>query len=140
MDTYRRVRMLCIYGGHVIQKLEHRRVEPAPVSHWRIVQERSSSRTCSVGCTGVGEPSRRYTLATWFFYFYIFYFHFLQKYIFVFEIYMNIPRPPRCRAAGAYLQKKRGCGIADRSLGTGSQAAGPQGRPAAGRPEFFFCN
>jgi hypothetical protein len=29
-----------------------------------------------------------------FFYFYIFYFHFLQKYIFVFEIYRNIPRLP----------------------------------------------
>ena len=42
------------------------------------------------------------------------------------EIYRNIPRPPRCQAAGANLQKKRECGIADRSLGTG--------RPAAGRP------
>ena len=47
--------------------------------------------------------------------FFIFYFHFLQKYIFVFEIYRNIPRPPRrraagtwsprCGAAGAFLQK-----------------------------------
>ena len=44
-----------------------------------------------------------------------FYFRFLQKYIFVFKIYKNIPRPPRyraagtrspcCRAAGTYLQK-----------------------------------
>ena len=49
------------------------------------------------------------------------------------KIYRNIPGrpaagtwPPRCRAAGANLQKKRGCRIADRSLGTG--------RPAAGRP------
>ena len=51
-----------------------------------------------------------------FFYFFIFYFCFLQKYIFDLEIYMNIPRPPRCRragiwppgsrAAGAYPQKK----------------------------------
>ena len=43
---------------------------------------------------------------TRFFYFYTFYFRFLQKYIFVFKIYRNIPRPPRCRAAGAYLQNK----------------------------------
>ena len=34
------------------------------------------------------------------FYFYFFYFRFLQKYIFVFEIYRNIPRPPGCRATG----------------------------------------
>jgi len=36
-----------------------------------------------------------------FFYFYIFYFCFFQKYIFEFELYRNIPRPPCCRAAGA---------------------------------------
>ena len=52
------------------------------------------------------------------------------------EIYRNIPRPPRCRAAGTWppvrraaganLQKKRENKIAARSLGTG--------RPAAGRP------
>ena len=56
------------------------------------------------------------------------------------KIYRNIPRqprcraagtwPPGCRAAGAYLQKKRGKQIADRSLGTG--------RPAAPRPAFFL--
>ena len=40
-----------------------------------------------------------------FFIFFIFYFCFLQKYIFIFEIYRNIPRPPSCRAAGIYLQK-----------------------------------
>ena len=86
-----------------------------------------------VGCNGVV------------FYFYILYFRFLQKYIFVFEIYMNIPRPPRCRAAGtwppgsgaagAYLQKKL-TKIVPRSLEDrppGSRAAGPPGRPAAGR-------
>ena len=49
------------------------------------------------------------------FYFYIFQFRFLQKYIFVFEIYRNIPRPPcgraagtwppRCWAGGVFLQK-----------------------------------
>jgi len=79
------------------------------------------------------------------FYFYIFQFCFLQKYIFVFEIYRNIPRPPRCRAAGtwpprcrvagAFLQKVRGKfapgPLEDRSPGSG--AAG-FGRPAAGRP------
>ena len=68
------------------------------------------------------------------------------------EIYRNIPRPPRCQAAGTWrpgcraaranLQKKRGKQIADRSLGTG--------RPAAGRPapkaarlrggRNFYCN
>ena len=47
--------------------------------------------------------------------FLFFYFRFLQKYIFVFKIYRNIPRPPgsgaagtwspRCGAAGAFLQK-----------------------------------
>ena len=52
------------------------------------------------------------------------------------EIYRNITRPlrcraagtwpPGCRAAGAYLQKKRENKFADRSLGTG--------RPAGGRP------
>ena len=72
---------------------------------------------------------------TRFLYFYIFYFCFLQKYIFVFEIYMNIPRPPRCRAAGtwppgsreagAYLQKSR------QKLRRGPWRTG---RPAAGRP------
>jgi len=79
---------------------------------------------------GLPDPAR-----VRFFYFNIFYFRFLQKYIFDMKIYRNIPRPPRCRAAGtwppgcraagAYLQKKRKK-IADRSLGTG--------RPAAGRP------
>ena len=44
-----------------------------------------------------------------FFYFFIFYFRFLQKYIFVLEIYSNIGRPPRYRTAGT-------------------------GRPATGRP------
>ena len=76
--------------------------------------------------------------------------------MFVFEIYMNIPRPPRCRAAGtwppgsraagAYLQKKSTKNYAEVSGGPaarqrggqpsrppGRGAAGP-GRPAAGRP------
>ena len=44
------------------------------------------------------------------FYFYIFYFRILQKYIFVFEIYMNIPRPPRCRAAGTWPAGSRTAG------------------------------
>ena len=56
--------------------------------------------------------------------------------MFVFEIYMNIPRPPHCRAAGtwppvswaagAFLKKKFAEKIERRSLGAG--------RPAAGRP------
>ena len=64
----------------------------------------------------------------------------------MFEIYMNIPRPPRCRAAGTwppgsraagtYLQKNRQK-ITPRSLEDrppGSGAASPPGRPAQGRP------
>ena len=66
------------------------------------------------------------------------------------EIYRNIPRPPRCRAAGTWppdcraaganLQKKRktNCGQVSANRPPGSQAAGPQGRPAAGRPAFFL--
>ena len=86
-----------------------------------------------LGWTG-GKPTR-------FFYFYIFYFRFLQKYIFDFEIYINISRPPGSRAAGTWppgsraaganLQKKIQQKIADRSLGTG--------RPAAGRTALFFA-
>ena len=68
------------------------------------------------------------------------------------EIYRNIPRPPRCRAAGANLQKKEENKLrtspwepAARQPGDrpptppGSRAASPQGRPAAGRPEFVFA-
>ena len=91
-------------------------------------------------------PTRLHPLPMRFFYFFIFQFRFLQKYIFVFEIYKNIPRPPRCRAAGAFLQKVSGkiCarapgGPVARQRGgrpprpPGSGAAG-SGRPAAGRP------
>ena len=76
--------------------------------------------------------------------------------MFVFQIYTNIPRPPRCRAAGtwppgswavgAYLQKKttKNCaevpgGPAARQRGgqpfrpPGSGAACPSGRPAEER-------
>ena len=72
--------------------------------------------------------------------------------MFVFEIYMNIPRPPRCRAAGtwppgsravgAYPQKKRRQKIVDRSLGTGCPAAGrPAPRsPGCGAADLIFCN
>ena len=97
------------------------------------------------------------TLPRGFFIFIFFYFRFLQKYISDLEIYRNIPRPLRCRAAGtwppgswavgAYLQKKvdQNCaevpgGPAARqqrggqpSRPPGRGAAGP-GRPPAGRP------
>ena len=66
--------------------------------------------------------------------------------MFVFQIYMNIPRPPRCRAAGTYLQKKLTKNYAEVPGGPnarqrggqpsrlpGRGAAGP-GRPPAGRP------
>jgi len=78
-----------------------------------------------------------------FFYFFIFQFRYLQKYIFIFEIYRNIPRPPCCRAAGTWsLRQGLFCKkfhgnfalkpLEDRSPDSG--AAGPPGRPAAGRP------
>ena len=75
-----------------------------------------------------------------------FYFHFLQKYIFVFEIYKNIPWPsscraagtwsPSCRAAGAFLQKFSWniCAWPLEDRPPGSRAAGSSDRPAAGRP------
>ena len=43
------------------------------------------------------------------------------------EIYRNIPRPPGCRAAGAYPKKKTRKIIADRSLGPVARL--PGGRP-----------
>ena len=87
---------------------------------------------------------RRQSELAWFFYF-----HFLQKYIFDLEIYRNIPRPPRYRAAGrqCLICKKKSTkncaevprGPAARQQGgqpsrpPGRGAAGP-GRPPAGRP------
>ena len=62
------------------------------------------------------------------------------------EIYRNIPRlprcraagtwPPGCRAAGANLQKKKkqNCSQVPRNRPPGSRAAGLPGRPAGGRP------
>ena len=66
------------------------------------------------------------------FYFYILYFRFLQKYIFVFEIDMNIPWPPRCRAAGIWPPGSRAAGAYpqkkdENKLQTGPW--GPDGRP-----------
>ena len=94
---------------------------------------------------GLGPMSEDGCLS-WFFYFFIFYFRFLQKYIFNLEIYRNIPRPPGSGAAGAFVQKflrkKLRAGpwgpVARQRDGRppkppGSGAAGP-GRPAAGRP------
>ena len=78
------------------------------------------------------------------FYFYIFQFRFLQKYIFIFEIYRNIPRPPCCRAAGTWSPRqglfcKKFHGnfalkpLEDRSPDSG--AAGPMAtRQRGGRP------
>ena len=59
--------------------------------------------------------------------FFIFQFRFLQKYIFIFEIYRNIPRPPRCRAVGAFLLKisRKFCARAP---------GGPVARQRGGRP------
>ena len=72
-----------------------------------------------------------------FFYFYIFYFRFLQKYIFVFEIYRNIPRPPRCRAVGTWSPR---CGAAGAFLQKFCEnfcrkaPGGPVARQRGGRP------
>ena len=64
-----------------------------------------------------------------FFYFYIFHFRFFKKkYIFVFEIYNNIPRPPRCRTAGTWSPR---CGAAGAFVQKFLQKylrAGPWGR------------
>ena len=70
------------------------------------------------------------------FYFYIFQFCFLQKYIFVFEIYRNIPRPPRCRTAGTWPPRCRAAGVFSAKLFVENLRPGPwrTGRPAAGRP------
>ena len=84
---------------------------------------------------------RFFSCAFLFFYFSI---SFFTK-IFFFEIYRNIPRPPRCRAAGTarpaagrqgffcetFRRKFTPGSLEDRSPGSG--AAGPPGRPAAGR-------
>ena len=59
-----------------------------------------------LGAHGPGAWSKSWR----FFYFFIFYFHFLQKYIFVFNIYKNIPRPPSCRAAGTWSLRCRAAG------------------------------
>ena len=64
------------------------------------------------------------------FYFYILYFRFLQKYIFVFEIYMNIPRPPRCQAAGTWPPGSRAAGAYLQIKSTKNCAEVPGG-PAA---------
>ena len=86
-----------------------------------------------------------------FFIFFILYFHFLQKYIFDLEIYRNIPRPPRCRAAGtwppgsgaagAFLKKNSRRKLRAGLLGPVAQQRGgrpwPPGCGPAGRN---FCN
>ena len=88
---------------------------------------------------GLGPEAER-TESKRFFLFLYFYFCFLQKYIFDLEIYRNIPRPPRCGAAVAYLQKKdeKNCRQVPGDWSPGSWAAGLPGRPATGRPAFFL--
>ena len=88
-----------------------------------------------------GRALRMSVLQTALFLFFIFYFRFLQKYIFDLEIYMNIPRPPRCRAAGtwpprsraagAYLQKKVDKKLRRGPWRTGRSAAGLSALQAA---------
>ena len=63
-----------------------------------------------------------------FFIFLFFYFRFLQKYIFVFEIYRNIPRPPRCRAAGTWSTRCGAAGAFVQKLLRKYLCAGPWGR------------
>ena len=62
----------------------------------------------SVGSSSSTGLSPRSLLMGRFFYFYIFHFRFLQKIYFRFEIYRNIPRPPRCRDLVAPLRGGRG--------------------------------
>ena len=71
------------------------------------------------------------------FIFYIFVFCFLQKYIFVFEIYRNIPPPPRCRAAGTWSPRCGAAGAFVQKLLRKYLCAGPWGpvaRQRGGRP------
>ena len=99
----------------------------------------SENRT-RAGCTptGCASPPSAARFSYWppfvkvVFLFFYFLFSFFTKYIFDSEIYKNIPRPPRYRAAGTWppgrgiYEKKFAEKIARRSLGAG--------RPAAGRP------
>ena len=73
-------------GGH-----QHALPRRRPASRWP-----RPERNRSVAQIGLCESKVEFVAV---FYFYIFQFYFLQKYIFVFEIYRNIARPPRCRAA-----------------------------------------
>ena len=54
----------------------------------------------------------------------------------MFEIYMNIPQLPRCRAAGrqGLIYKKNRQKITPRSLAARPPGSGAAGRPAEGRP------
>jgi len=97
------------------------------------------SRRRRQGRKAKGEKGKEAEISRGFLFF-LFFSRFLQKYIFDMEIYRNIPRPPGCRAAGAYL-KKRGKQIADRSLETGRPAAGrpaPKAARLRGGRHFFF--
>ena len=76
-----------------------------------------------------------------FFYFYIFYFRFLQKYIFDLEIYKNIPRPPRCRAAGTWTTGRGAAGAFLKKIRRKNCAQVPGGRsPGSGAAGHNFCN
>ena len=73
------------------------------------------------------------------FYFYIFYFRFLQKYIFVFEIYRNIPRPPHCRAAGTWSPCCEATGVFLQKFSRRICAEAPGGLEAAGQSHEAVC-
>jgi len=68
-----------------------------------------------------------------FFIFYFFCFCFLQKYIFVFKIYRNIPRPPRYRAAGTWSPRCGAAGAFMQKLLRKYLRAGPWGAVARQR-------
>ena len=64
-------------------------------------------------------------------FFFIFQFHFLQKYIFIFEIYRNIPRPP-CKK---FYEKFTPRSLEDRSPGSGTLVwRVPEGRAPSQQP------
>ena len=62
--------------------------------------------------------------------FFIFYFRFSQRYIFDLEIYRNIPRSPRCRAAGNWPPGSEAAGAFLKKNSRRKLRAGPWG-PAA---------
>ena len=74
--------------------------------------------------------------------FLFFIFVFYKKYIFDLEIYRNIPRPPRCRAAGTWPPGSGAAGAFLKKISRRKLRAGPWGpvaRQRGGRPWPPVC-